>query len=204
MHREDNDLTSESLNKLLALFDFDPERAAERYEFIRMGLIKYFESRGCASAVDLADETIDRVTRKVSEGASVPSDALVSYFYGFARNILKENSRRPDKRSVALDDLPLSKHPAHEPVKLDLWKQEKITLEQRLECLEVCLQEFPPETQNLIISYYEGELGAKIDHRKLIAATLGISINNLRIRAHRIREKLEICLFECLKKQASV
>ena len=39
---------------------------------------------------------------------------------------------------------------------------------------------------------------AKIDLRKRLATELGISLNTLRLRALRIREKLQVCIEECL------
>ena len=43
------------------------------------------------------------------------------------------------------------------------------------------------------------EVATKIDHRKQMADELGIGMNALRIRAHRIRTGLEECLKECLQ-----
>jgi hypothetical protein len=48
----------------------------------------------------------------------------------------------------------------------------------------------------LLIEYYKGEKGDRIRHRKLLARQLGIPPNALRIRVHRIREKLERCVNE--------
>jgi hypothetical protein len=53
----------------------------------------------------------------------------------------------------------------------------------------------------LVLEYYRQERKAKIDHRKLLAAELGIAVNALRIRAHRIRRSLEQCVHTCLEQQ---
>jgi hypothetical protein len=50
----------------------------------------------------------------------------------------------------------------------------------------------------MILSYYEGKERVKIENRKRMAETLGVPMNSLRIRVHRIREKLENCLVNCL------
>lgn len=49
-----------------------------------------------------------------------------------------------------------------------------------------------------MLSYYEGKQGARIANRKRIAEELGMPMNGLRIRVHRVREKLEMCLINCL------
>ena len=60
-----------------------------------------------------------------------------------------------------------------------------------LACLEYCLQQLSAENRRIIINYYQGEKGERIKNRKLMAEQLGIPANALRIRVHRIREKLE-------------
>ena len=55
--------------------------------------------------------------------------------------------------------------------------------------------------RKLILSYYEGA-ATKIENRKQMAESLGISVNGLRIRVHRIREKLEKCITACLGRPA--
>jgi DNA-directed RNA polymerase specialized sigma24 family protein len=76
---------------------------------------------------------------------------------------------------------------------------ERNNLEQQLACLEYCLQQLSPENRQIIINYYQGEKGERIKNRKLIAERLGIPTNALRIRVHRIREKLEQSVNERLR-----
>jgi RNA polymerase sigma factor (sigma-70 family) len=198
LQKIDRNVAPEALNQLLSRLDSDPEQAGERYEFIHSELVKYFECRGCFTPRDLADETINRVARKIMEGEEISSEAFSSYFYGVARNVLREYVRSPERKTSSIDSLPISEHPLENPSELALRRLEKRKLEQRLECLESCIKELPPETQRLIISYYEGEEGVKIDNRKQLAEELGIPLNNLRIRIHRVREKLEKCVINCL------
>ena len=51
----------------------------------------------------------------------------------------------------------------------------------------------------MIEQYYAEDKQAKIDLRKRIAEELGISISTLRLRALRIREKLQACVDQCLE-----
>src|SRR5215211_2074555 len=99
-------LNQAAFDKLLTRFDPDPERAGQKYEQLRAGIIKYFECRGSAFPDELADETINRVARKVVEGAEIPESNFSSYFYGVARNVFKEHLRSPDMNTAAIDALP--------------------------------------------------------------------------------------------------
>ena len=67
-----------------------------------------------------------------------------------------------------------------------------------LDCLEKCLQKLSPQQRQLIEDYYQGEGWAKIEKRKQLAARMGISISDLRIRAHRLRQKLVECVRSCI------
>src|SRR5437763_189010 len=68
-----------------------------------------------------------------------------------------------------------------------------------LECLDGCLEKLPAETRMLIMEYYQLRKQAKIDRRKALAEELGIPVNALRIRAHRVRAQLEECVMGCLE-----
>src|SRR6185503_11175891 len=63
--------TPEAFDKLLALFSFDRDEAGKIYEELRIRLIRFFEWRGCGSADTLADQTFDRVMRKIDEGEEI-------------------------------------------------------------------------------------------------------------------------------------
>jgi len=51
----------------------------------------------------------------------------------------------------------------------------------------------------LIIEYYQGEKGAKIQNRKRLTERFGVPVNTLRMRALRLREKLQGCVEDCLR-----
>lgn len=65
------------------------------------------------------------------------------------------------------------------------------------DCLARCLQELSPEGRGLILDYYQGDAGVRIRQRQTMAAQLGISLNSLRNRALRLRDRLEKCLMNC-------
>src|SRR5215468_8955650 len=90
-------LTEAAFNKLLECLDADRQRAAERYEQLHRKLEKFFENHRSAAAEELADETINRVTRKLEEGLEIQN--LSSYCIGVARMLLKESLKEQSKKS---------------------------------------------------------------------------------------------------------
>lgn len=175
----------EALDRLLAWLDSDRERAGARYEDIRRRLIKLFTCRGCATAEDLADETINRVMRKVKGVAETYSGDPALYFFGVARHVHLEHVRR--KPILA----PLPSAQEHDE-----------NLERAFECLDRCMQGLTKQNRELALQYYSEEKRAKIDSRKELAARLGVALNALRIRAHRIRASLHDCVRQCLHGRA--
>src|SRR5262249_9137874 len=161
----------------------------------RRKLITFFENRGGRYPEELADETINRVARKLEEGKEIYTADPASYFYGVARNVIQEEWEVP-KRNTPVEDGDIAVDPEEEKRR----EQEKIEIEQKLECLEQCKQALSPQARNIITEYYQGEQSVKIKNRKKLAESLGIQINALRIRALRIREKLEECFEDCQKR----
>lgn len=182
-------LTQETFDQLLARLDTDRERAGEKYEEIRHKLVKFFEWEGCPCPEDQADEVINRVARKIDEGAEIHD--LYGYCFGVARMLLMEIFREREKQQRAMERLPWSEAAAEEP--------DEPT--PRLECLEQCLRGLPPETRELIMQYYQGEERARIENRRKLAERLMIPVNALRNRALRLRAKLESCVDYCLKRR---
>src|SRR5690349_2354142 len=54
-----------AFDELLSWLAPDPDAAGQQYELIRRKLIALFRCRGCLSPEDLADETINRVIKKL-------------------------------------------------------------------------------------------------------------------------------------------
>ena len=181
-------LTQEAFDKLLACLDTNRERAGEQYETIRHKLVKFFEWRGSTSPDEHADETINRVARKIAEGEVIQN--LQSYFYGVARLLFMESLKERAREQAAIDQLP-------EPIQV---VENNDDSDSRLECFEKCMQNLPAENREMIVEYYQEEKRAKIDKRKVLAEQFGVPLNALRIRVHRIRAKLEDCVHECVEK----
>jgi RNA polymerase sigma factor (sigma-70 family) len=184
-------LTREAFDLLLLSLDADREVAARKYELIRAKLLKYFECRGCSLPEDLTDDTINRVARRLYEGQRIWTSEPASYFYGIARNVLKEYWASPEREFARLDALPPLAHPQTATLNSTEGKSDTLQIERRLDQLAVCLAQLPAESRALILDYYEGEKSERICRRKQMAERLGIPQNSLRIRVHRIRERLQ-------------
>jgi RNA polymerase sigma factor (sigma-70 family) len=181
------ELTSEALAKFLACLDQDAERAGVRYESIRLALIKFFDWRGAPFPEELADESLNRVIRKVDEGES-PRD-MPTYCHGVARLVLLESLKRPESRRADIEELDQVAAP-----------EQEIEQDERLARFARCLSELSAESRQLILQYYQDERRSKINNRLSLAERLGIPLNALRSRAQRIRDKLEECVTRRVKK----
>jgi len=190
--KKDWTLTSEAFECLLVAFDVDRESAAQKYEIMRRKLTEFFEARGTDAPPDYADQTINRVARRITEGEEIKD--LNSYFYGVARLIWLEFVRSRDKESTPLELAPIPI--AVNAAEVETERRQK---EQRLTCLESCLSKLSPANRNLIVEYYREEQGLKIETRKRQAAMLNTTINGLRLRASRIRAELAQCVHSCVQ-----
>ncbi|HEX5732523.1 MAG TPA: hypothetical protein VF131_06785 [Blastocatellia bacterium] len=181
--RADTELTEELFERLLLWLDADRERAGQRYEEIRVQLIKIFTSRGCLISEELADETINRVAKRVQQIAETYEGDPALYFYGVARLIYLEYLRRK---------------PAPQPLATSAASEEE---ELKYECLEQCVERLTPKNRELLRAYYRDDDEEKVDHRKEMAERLGMELNALWVRMHRIRERLRQCVTECLMRK---
>jgi RNA polymerase sigma factor (sigma-70 family) len=185
-------LTGDAFDRLLLYLDQDREQAAGKYEDLRQMLITFFEFRGLADPDHLADETSNRIARRLSEGEQIdvrPS----TYFYAVARNVWREQIAKPGKAGPSINDLPAGVL-ARDSRALSADAAMRASRERRLDCLEQCLAELPAESRELIMTYYGGEQLSRIQSRKDLAERLGIQPNALRIRVCRLRDKLERCV----------
>src|SRR5712691_11443561 len=88
-------LRQEDFDRLLRWLDTDAERAGLIYEKIRWRLIAILASRACAFPEELADETIDRVARRVADIEATYVGDKAIYFLGVMNNVHHEYLKRP-------------------------------------------------------------------------------------------------------------
>jgi DNA-directed RNA polymerase specialized sigma24 family protein len=177
-----------ALDRLLARLDDDRERAAVAYEAMRSRLQALLRWWGSADPLDLADKALDRVAMKLSEGAEVPNASLSAYIRSVARLLFYESLREAEREETAFREAP--RFPAPDAA-----------VERALDALDGCLDSLSVAERGLILDYY-GDAGPPIVTRRRLAATLSLSPTALRIRAHRVRERLETCVEGSLETSA--
>lgn len=179
-------LSAEAFEALLNALADDRTRAAERYERIRAKLIRYFSWERCPSPEDCADDTLNRMARRILDGEEILN--AESYSYGVARLVFKETLSREQREHAVAEEL--RKRLTAEDHDADDGRAE--------ECLASCLAALTPEQRGFILEYYRGERRARIEARRQMADRLGLPLNAVRNRALRLREKLEACTLSCL------
>jgi DNA-directed RNA polymerase specialized sigma24 family protein len=182
----------EGLESLITLLDADSKAPpGTGYQLVRLKLIKYFEWQRCVAVEELADETIDRVARRIAQGQQIEN--LMGYFYGVARLVHKEYERAQLKQLRAFATLPQSTEEVEEDNDDDAE-----AAKQHLECSRKCLQDLSEPDRSLIVAYCQPDERSKKERRQDLAMKLGIKRENLRLKAFRIREKLDKCVADCL------
>ena len=184
-------LTQTAFDSLLACLDSDRDIAADRYLRMRRDLVRLFEWRGCSTPDDYADETINRCARKIQQGEEIRD--VATYSIGVARMLLREMCRDRFQQARSLDETPecCARPDMHSD------------LEDRVQALNLSLEELSHDDRFLILNYYQGDKSEKIKSRKMLSELLGIGASTLRMRALRIREKLQLCTENYIQAQAS-
>lgn len=200
--KKDWTITAEAFDKLLMWLDDDREVAGEKYEKIRLKLVKLFKWRNCTPEEEYADKTIDRVARRVCEGITVDEvkDPYL-YFHGIALNVIREFWRQQQKHTHEdIDETSPTEFSTESPHQLKEQEIERDVSERRYDCMRKCLSELPQENRDFIVEYHQGERHK--ESRKEMSERLQIPMNALRIRAFRLRESLDKCVVKCVKKGA--
>jgi RNA polymerase sigma factor (sigma-70 family) len=156
------------------LFDKDPVRAEQRIAELWDELVKFFVWKGCRTPEDAAQEVFVRAIRKIDEGAVITTPHIRTYFFGFARNLLLEGWK--PSRETPLEPEQAERISAPDAGDIDDELDAKRLLER---CLGVLSE---PDRQ-LIVDYFTSD-------RDALAVKLGLSVENLRVKVHRIRKKV--------------
>ena len=178
---------SSGFTRLLARLDSDSDRAAAEYERLRFTLEKFFDWNCAWPPEECADETLDRLVLKLAAGVEI--EDVRAYARGIARLVLLEWRRHPAP-------VPLGEHPEQVRAPADS-SQDDDQEDVLATCFARCLATLPAESRTLVLEYYVAERRAKIDNRRRLARTLGLSESALRNRVQRLRDRLERCVQAC-------
>ena len=194
--KKDRALSPYSFQGLLSWLDQGTNSDGQQYLEMRRRLVEYFDRKNLINFEELADETLNRVARRLEDEGTIESDTPARYCYVVARFILMEHLRETQKERVMVENI--SQQQPGQSIAEHHAAQEMEIKEKMLNCLENCTLQLDPVNQRIITRYYVGQERVKIENRRELAASLGITMNALSIRACRLRDKLEVCVRQCL------
>jgi DNA-directed RNA polymerase specialized sigma24 family protein len=175
------EVTREKFSSFLEWLNPDRDRAGEEYERLRFRLSTFFAQRRCRFAEELTDETINRVILKSSEEQI---ENKLAYCYGVARNVYRESLRK-EREHLNIDEISIAAEVPEEPSFSS-------------ECLDQCLDKLTPENRLLLLEYFSEAKLAKIELHRRISESLQTTQTALRMRVMRTKQKLKICVQECM------
>jgi DNA-directed RNA polymerase specialized sigma24 family protein len=152
---------------------------------MRSRLIRVFRWQGLDEAEALADETLGRAATRLAEGAALTTSDPYRYVAGIARFVAKEAFRRRTRERSLLH--------------AEAWPPPAEAPDARLACLERCLDRLPEGSRDLVLEYYDGQGRLLMARREGLAQRLGLVVNALRVRVHRLRASLQECTQRCLE-----
>lgn len=189
-------LGRQDLARLLTRLGPDRDAAGREYERIRTRLVRFLLWRGCYEADDLADEAINRVARRIAEGLEIESEDPYVYFRGVASKVFQEwrRGRRRDQEAHYAAARETERLRASEEGASETDPDRSRRERNRRDCLQSCLELLPDGDRDLVLRYYQGDGDARLPHRRSLAREYGLSMDQLRLRAFRIRRRLERCI----------
>lgn len=186
------ELNRQSFEKMLDWLDKDREIAGQKYEAIRLRLIKVLNYRGCPEGELLADEVMDRVARKIDTLAETYEGDPAYYFLNVANKIYLEYRRKtaPVELSDNLAEVP------------ETSLKEEEDFQPEFDCLKKCLAQLPASKRDFICDYYREDKKKKLMNLRRIAKSDGVEVATLHMRAFRLRASLQKCVSECVAETA--
>ena len=162
------------------------ERAGVEYSSLHRTQTAYFAARGCGADSDaLADVTLDRIARKIDRGEKVRN--FFTYARAFANLVYKEYLKDRKKFMEAARELAYLRGEIVQEI------EEEPDLRRR--CQKSCLGELSKQNRELMTDYYVRGVASSV-----LAEELGLLIETLRTRIHRLKLRLKKCLEDCRRR----
>src|SRR5262245_19411502 len=157
----------------LAILDPDPIRAEAAYRELRNQLVRFLEWQKCQDPEDAAQEALTRGLKRIAAGADTSVSGARSYFFGIAKNLVKEGWK--SRKEELLDPADLERHPST--------ARHVEQVEARV-ALSECLGRLRDNERRLLVRYFTED---RID----LCRELGVTAGGLRVMVHRIRRKID-------------
>lgn len=182
------ELAPSAFEKMLDWLDKDRDIAGQKYEVIRLRLIKVLNYRGCLDSEAIVDIVFDRVAHKIDLVSDKFQGDPARYFYSVANKVFLEYRRQPEMLELS-PNISENNHQNHN----------EDNIQPEYECLKKCLSILSDEKRDLIVEYYGNEKEEKVKSHKQIAENAGITPATLHVRIHRLRMILQKCVLKCLE-----
>jgi DNA-directed RNA polymerase specialized sigma24 family protein len=181
-------ITPEAFAMLLKALG-DSSSRGNQYEKLRSKLIFFFSRRLLRFPEDLADEVLDRLAFRLSQGTEIAS--IEAFALGIARHVAQEQSARKDLHQ-GVDNTFFDNIPSNSATQ---------SSEEEIVRMERCLKKLPSSEARLLKSYYLSTTNELIRARRSLAEKLGISQLALRQRVFLARQKMRDCMIEADRKK---
>ena len=170
---DENEREAHSFGDLLSLLHDDPLVAEQLYRDLRRQLLRFL-SRACREPEDAVQEVFVRGMGRISAGTPLGEYGARAYFFGIARNVIREEwkPKRRREQQIAPEAWDLRRSAGREAERTEA----AVELEQTLNRLDAPEREF-------LLRYVDEGPGD-------LARELGKSVQNVRVMAFRIRERL--------------
>jgi DNA-directed RNA polymerase specialized sigma24 family protein len=182
-------ISHDGFASLLAALGGTPQEAGQHYERLRSKLVFFFTRKSLQSPEDLADEVLDRLARRLSEGLTISS--IDAFALGVARHVAQEQDAIRNQ-SQTVDPSFFDNVPAVLDTPIE---------DERMADLERCLRRLPSLDTQILRSYYLGDANHLMSARKNMAERLGVAPGSLRQRVFLIRKRLLDCVTTSLEKR---
>src|SRR5512138_849956 len=103
--READRRPEQAFQRLLEWLDEGLNSDGRKYLEMRRRLVAYFERKNCPYPDELADETLNRVARRIEEEGTIEGDAPARYCYITARFVFMEHLRTRQKEGSVQAEL---------------------------------------------------------------------------------------------------
>lgn len=184
----DSNQHNKSLLKLLEIRSSDQDEAGVAYNELRNSLVRFFRIKGDSDPDEAADLTLDRAAVKMPK--DIAAEHLTGYCFGVARFIFLERLKRRKKNNEAADEFY-----RHRNLSANVQDGDDEFLIFR-ECFEKLAS-----SEKLFLSGYFVDLpSAELEEsRRQMCQKNNITLNNLRLKVFRLRQRLENCVKNKLK-----
>lgn len=153
---------------------------------LRRGLVCFFRWQGSRDPEGQAQEALLILIRRTREGAKIDNHG--AFAHGIAVRLIARE-REAQHAAVPVEEL-TGREQASVPISVN-------ASEAMLDCISTCLGRLKPSQRHLLEAYFSHSRAAKVRSRKELARRLGVSLDALRVRVHRLLSAMRPCVVEC-------